>query len=144
MYPQTRYILTNELCTGVSLEYSPLKTWTFMSATFLSFACAVPIALYLILKSFSMLNDFTSKMSPTTRRLHRQLLYSLMCQFSIPFVTLIAPFMMLCILGSIQIHSKSSKYLLFFAHQCIYECYLLTVFRLRAILSHTWDFSFSW
>lgn len=87
-----------------------------MSMTFLGFFCAVPITIYLILKSFSMLNDFTSKMSPNTRRLHRQLLYSLISQFSVPFITLILPFIILVILASMQIDKSSNvaKYMVIF------------------------------
>uniref|UniRef100_A0A1I7SK86 G protein-coupled receptor n=1 Tax=Bursaphelenchus xylophilus TaxID=6326 RepID=A0A1I7SK86_BURXY len=92
-HPTIARVLLSNRCTGVSLEYNNTMTWAFLTATFASFAFAIPFAIALISKCYKDLEIMQSKMSFQTRRLHLQLLRALCYQVS---------FVALCIRSSLQ------------------------------------------
>uniref|UniRef100_A0A914P3H8 Uncharacterized protein n=1 Tax=Panagrolaimus davidi TaxID=227884 RepID=A0A914P3H8_9BILA len=83
--------LYDDGCSSIHFDTTPFAI-LFMICLALSFLITVPLIVFLLVKSFTSLNNQKQFMSPKTYKIHRQLLISIVFQTAVPILTLFAPY----------------------------------------------------
>ncbi|KAH7726523.1 Protein SRI-1 [Aphelenchoides avenae] len=91
-YPLIEPYLIGQSCCAAAFDASPFSM-AFMVVCAIQFALCLPIPSVILYMCHKVLKNSESQLTEKTKRMHRELLFSLIFQLLVPFSTLIVPFL---------------------------------------------------